>query len=114
RSVLVLTVLLLGACGSSGSDSSSVTTSSTVAPSTAVPATTAPAPAGPTHAVWTVTTPEGVVVRVGDLTTGSFHTVSTLPADSIVIGAGSARVMYTTANHLHGLDLTAEHDTDYG
>jgi hypothetical protein len=107
-------VLLLTACGSSGSDSSSDTTTTTSSPPTTTIAPTTTTPPGPRHAVWTVVTSAGAVVRVGDLTTGSFHTASTLPGDAVVIAAGAAWVMYTSAGHLHGLDLTAASDTDYG
>ncbi|HXA27154.1 MAG TPA: hypothetical protein VN193_00250 [Candidatus Angelobacter sp.] len=115
RPLVALPAVLLAACGSGGGSSGASPTAAATASATptataaaTVASTATPTPAPPALLVWVVGTggSGGSEVRTVPVGGGSAHVVAALPADALVLAAGSGKLAVAFNDHtIHVIDL---------
>ena len=115
KRLVFIALLALTACGGGPGPSSSP--GHTAASGSAAPSASASATPIPVHkAAWVIPSAGGPTIRIGQLPSGPFHTVATLPVGSDVVAASGNYAVLVDGNtgHLESLNLTSGHTTDYG
>jgi hypothetical protein len=115
----LLSIIGLAGCGSgtsttaTGSGSLPPTTPAVTSTSTTTTATST-ATAQPTHVLWVTQGAGAQQIRAVDLSGAGAHTVASIPADAVVLGAGRARVAVAWSDHtIHMIDIASGVSTTY-